>query len=166
MQERKSGKQDEDDFGNYIQSVCWTTFWADYNKFADACGDSVGKIGTLPPQNKIELSKRLINEEWNEETLPALEKYENNPSLENFAEVADGIADTIYVLCKLARELGVPLDDVWIAVHEANMAKIGPDGKVTRREDGKILKPEGWQKANVWQVCFDHWKTQRDAEQT
>ena len=29
-------------------------------------------------------------------------------------------------------------------VHRSNMAKL-VDGKVIRREDGKVLKPEGWQ---------------------
>jgi predicted HAD superfamily Cof-like phosphohydrolase len=29
-------------------------------------------------------------------------------------------------------------------VHAANMAKLGPDGKPIYREDGKVLKPEGW----------------------
>jgi len=42
------------------------------------------------------------------------------------------------------------------------MAKINPDGKVYRRADGKIMKPEGWKKADVWQIVFDQWKKQTD----
>jgi predicted HAD superfamily Cof-like phosphohydrolase len=31
-------------------------------------------------------------------------------------------------------------------VQAANMAKLGPDGKpIIRPEDGKIMKPEGWE---------------------
>ena len=40
-------------------------------------------------------------------------------------------------------EDGIPLDRVFEEVHRSNMAKL-VDGKPVRREDGKILKPEGW----------------------
>lgn len=33
---------------------------------------------------------------------------------------------------------------VFAAVHASNMAK-APNGVVIRREDGKVLKPEGWE---------------------
>ena len=40
---------------------------------------------------------------------------------------------------------GIPLDRVWAAVHRSNMAKVDPaTGKVIKRADGKVLKPEGW----------------------
>ena len=29
-------------------------------------------------------------------------------------------------------------------IHASNMSKLGEDGQPVRREDGKILKPEGW----------------------
>jgi hypothetical protein len=45
---------------------------------------------------------------------------------------------------------GVKLWPVFCEVHRANMAKM-IDG-VIRSEGGKILKPEGWQPANVKQV--------------
>lgn len=60
-------------------------------------------------------------------------------------EIADGIADTIYVAIGAALEFGIPLERVWAEVQRSNMAKVDPvTGKVVRREDGKILKPEGW----------------------
>lgn len=34
--------------------------------------------------------------------------------------------------------------DLFMIVHAANMRKVGENGKVIKREDGKILKPEGW----------------------
>lgn len=38
-----------------------------------------------------------------------------------------------------------PIQDIFPFVHEANMAKLWPDGKPRYREsDGKVLKPEGW----------------------
>jgi predicted HAD superfamily Cof-like phosphohydrolase len=35
------------------------------------------------------------------------------------------------------------LDPLFAIVHQANMGKV-VNGKVIRREDGKILKPAGW----------------------
>lgn len=39
----------------------------------------------------------------------------------------------------------VPIQEIFAIVHEANMAKLWPDGKPRYREsDGKVLKPDGW----------------------
>jgi predicted HAD superfamily Cof-like phosphohydrolase len=60
------------------------------------------------------------------------------------ADLADGIVDSIYVLAGWLRVLGLDGEHVWKLVQAANMAKVGEDGKVARRADGKITKPEGW----------------------
>jgi predicted HAD superfamily Cof-like phosphohydrolase len=52
------------------------------------------------------------------------------------ADVADAIVDSIYVLLGMAVAFGIDIHPVWYAVHEANMATLG--------EDGKQMKPEGW----------------------
>jgi len=40
---------------------------------------------------------------------------------------------------------GYDIQGAWDEVVKTNMAKVDPaTGKVRRREDGKILKPEGW----------------------
>lgn len=71
------------------------------------------------------------------------------PTTWDMVEIADGIGDLIVVLVGMALEYGIPLDRVWEDIHRANMAKVGPDGKVERRPDGKVLKPEGWQPPNI-----------------
>lgn len=58
---------------------------------------------------------------------------------------ADAIADCLYVLIGTAHEFGIPLEAVWREVHAANMRKIGG----ATREDGKILKPNGWVAPNI-----------------
>jgi predicted HAD superfamily Cof-like phosphohydrolase len=59
--------------------------------------------------------------------------------------IADGLADIIYIAVGTALEFGIPLDRVWAEVQRSNMAKVDPvTGRVVRRADGKILKPEGW----------------------
>jgi predicted HAD superfamily Cof-like phosphohydrolase len=134
------------------------TYFQQYTMFASACEIPEGHINQPANQAAIALGEKLVIEEWENETKPALQLYKANPTLENLAEVADGIADTIYVLCQLARALDVPLDKVWDAVQAANMRKIqiGPDGKIKKRADGKILKPEGWTPPNIFGVLLDY----------
>lgn len=134
---------------NHTQS-----WWEDYNDFANACSIYQGDILTShlhSPQkaSAIRLAVTLCEEEYNRELSIALNQFRNAPTLENLAEVADGIGDTIYVLCQLARSLGIPLGKVWNEIQRSNMSKVGADGTVKRREDGKVLKPEGWTKPDI-----------------
>ena len=41
------------------------------------------------------------------------------------------------------------------------MSKVGPDGEVIRREDGKILKPDNWTPPDVSSALFD-WDSIRE----
>ncbi len=64
---------------------------------------------------------------------------------DNIIELADALADIIYIVVGTALEFGIPLDRVWTEVQRSNMAKVDPTtGKAKHRVDGKILKPEGW----------------------
>lgn len=63
----------------------------------------------------------------------------------NLPEIADGIADAIYVLIGCAITYGIDLRPVWDAIHAANLQKIGGG----RREDGKIGKPDGWKHPDI-----------------
>lgn len=57
----------------------------------------------------------------------------------------DAVLDLIVVLIGYGLSRGWPMNDGWAEVMRSNMAKIDPrTGAVRRREDGKILKPEGW----------------------
>jgi predicted HAD superfamily Cof-like phosphohydrolase len=57
---------------------------------------------------------------------------------------ADAYLDIAYFAIGGLVEMGVNPGELWRIVHGANMAKVFPDGSVHRREDGKIIKPEGW----------------------
>jgi len=59
-------------------------------------------------------------------------------------ELADAFGDLDYVVEGSRLEFGIDGGPVAAAIHKANMAKLGPDGKPIRRADGKTLKPEGW----------------------
>lgn len=108
--------------------------------FHEAFGQRVGTKPWLPYGDERELRMRLMKEEMKE-----YEQAEHNNDLNNLAVE---LADIIYIACGTAVSYGIPLDDVFNAIHQANMNKL-VDGKVIRREDGKIKKPEGWQPADI-----------------
>ncbi|MGW4197244.1 pyrophosphohydrolase domain-containing protein [Streptomyces sp. NPDC005004] len=54
--------------------------------------------------------------------------------------LAQELADVVYVAYGTALVHGFDLDEVIAEIHRANMTKLGPDGQVLRREDGKVLK--------------------------
>jgi predicted HAD superfamily Cof-like phosphohydrolase len=57
--------------------------------------------------------------------------------------MADALADMVYVNYGTAAAYGIDLDNVLDIVHDANMRKL-VDGKVIKDEFGKIQKPKGW----------------------
>ena len=67
-------------------------------------------------------------------------------------EVLDALADIGYILAGTIINHGMQdiFDASFDEVHRSNMAKL-VDGKVLRREDGKVLKPEGWMPPNLGQ---------------
>ena len=74
---------------------------------------------------------------------------------DDIVEIADALADIIYIACGTAVSYGIPLDKIWETVHNSNMAKL-VDGKVLLRADGKIQKPEGWQPPNIEKIIKEH----------
>jgi predicted HAD superfamily Cof-like phosphohydrolase len=66
----------------------------------------------------------------------------------DLVEVARQIADLHIVVSGTALEFGIPEPAVIEEVHAANMRKVGGP----KREDGKQLRPEGWEPPNVARV--------------
>ena len=88
----------------------------------------------------------LITEEY-EETLRAfIDK--------DIVEVADGLADMVWVIMGLANTLGIPFEDVWQEVKKSNFSKC-VDGKVIKREDGKVMKPDTYFKPDIAKILAD-----------
>lgn len=54
--------------------------------------------------------------------------------------IAKELADLVYVVVGTAIALGIPFNEVFAALQTSNMSKVGPDGKLVFREDGKVLK--------------------------
>lgn len=68
---------------------------------------------------------------------------------EKLAEQADACIDCWYYCLNAFCKKGVNLSKIFDIVHKANMDKKFPDNTFHRREDGKIIKPEGWQPPNI-----------------
>jgi predicted HAD superfamily Cof-like phosphohydrolase len=80
----------------------------------------------------------LITEEYNE----LREAIEANDRVEQL----DALVDILVVTMGAIRAGGFDGEGAWEEVMRTNFAKIDPEtGKVRKREDGKVLKPEGWQ---------------------
>ena len=55
------------------------------------------------------------------------------------------MSDVVWTALAVAHGFGIPFDAVWKEVARSNFAKIGPNGEMHRRDDGKIIKPPGWE---------------------
>ncbi|MFF1701205.1 hypothetical protein [Streptomyces sp. NPDC058252] len=74
-----------------------------------------------------------------------------------YEALAKELADVLYVVYGTADLLEIPLESVFAEVHRSNMSKIGPNGEVIRREDGKILKPDTYREADVHGALTGEW---------
>ena len=64
---------------------------------------------------------------------------------EDKVEQLDALIDILVVTVGAIHSMGADAEGAWNEVMATNFAKIDPTtGKVFKREDGKILKPEGW----------------------
>jgi len=70
--------------------------------------------------------------------------------IQQIADQADALVDIEYYMLNCACKKGVNLSSLFGVVHAANMAKRDPvTGKFLKREDGKIIKPAGWQPPDI-----------------
>lgn len=62
----------------------------------------------------------------------------------------DALIDILVVTIGAIHSLGADAEGAWQEVMRTNFAKIDPvTGKVRKREDGKVLKPQGWTPPNL-----------------
>lgn len=72
-------------------------------------------------------------------------------------EILDACVDMLYILAGTINSHGLQelIEPAFELVHTNNMTKVGPDGKVLRDPNGKILKPQGFQPVNLKQLFKD-----------
>ena len=107
-----------------------TNVFEDINKFATACDQA-------PSEANYKMYLDLIREEVGE----LEEAITENDRIEQL----DALIDILVVTIGAVRAGGMNAEGAWKEVMDTNFAKIDPTtGKVIKREDGKVLKPEGW----------------------
>jgi len=106
-----------------------TNVFKDQEKFMTACDQSV-----TGDQDQFDMYIRLIGEEFQE-----LQDADTD------VDTLDALIDILVVTVGAIHSMGADAEGAWIEVMRSNFAKIDPaSGKVLKREDGKVLKPEGW----------------------
>lgn len=118
-----------------VMSMDWYEDMKEFHKVV--MEDEIPKTPCIPPEYVKRLRKNLIKEEIGE-TLNAME-------YNDMVEMADGIVDSIVVLIGTAIMYGIDIRRIWNIIHKTNMAKKGG----ILREDGKLLKPNGWQSPDI-----------------
>jgi predicted HAD superfamily Cof-like phosphohydrolase len=107
-----------------------TNPFRDQEKFMRACGQTVGEENV--DQYKLYLD--LIEEEVQElkdSTTPV--------------DDLDALVDILVVTIGAIHSMGADAEGAWREVMATNFAKVDRvTGRVHKREDGKVLKPEGW----------------------
>ena len=117
----------------------------DQAKFMKACEQTVGESN----EDQFKLYLKLIKEEYNE----LLEAQGLNQNLDRIGylpvdkvETLDALIDIMVVTVGALQSLGVDAEGAWKEVMSTNFAKIDSlTGRVRKREDGKVMKPTGWQ---------------------
>jgi hypothetical protein len=117
----------------------------DVEQFMAAADQYIGAIPHLNENNEAQakLYIDLIDEEFRELCDGFLRRH--------IGDIADGGADLVWVVKGLFTTLGINFDQVWEEIRASNMSKV-VDGKVIRREDGKILKPDTYFKPDIEKV--------------
>jgi predicted HAD superfamily Cof-like phosphohydrolase len=110
----------------------------DQEWFMKACDQTVDQDN----QSQFNMYVQLIGEETGE----LADAINANDSVETL----DALIDILVVTIGAIHSRGWDAEGAWDEVMRTNAAKIDLDtGKVRKREDGKVLKPEGWKPPNL-----------------
>lgn len=122
-------------------------------EFHDTYNCYTAKDGVVefPSEDVRKVRFDILKEEW--------EEYIDAEEADDMVEVADALADMIYIAYGTALSYGIPLDEVLAEVQRSNMSKLGEDGKPIYREDGKVLKGPNFSEPDIKSILIKHgWK--------
>lgn len=106
----------------------------DQRKFMRACDQTVEGFNSA----QFDMYCALIKEEF--------EELQQSRSNKDDVECLDALIDILVVTVGAIHSLGADGEGAWKEVMRSNFAKIDKrTGKVRKREDGKVLKPLGWE---------------------
>jgi predicted HAD superfamily Cof-like phosphohydrolase len=109
----------------------------DQMKFMTACDQSVDSWN----EDQFNLYVKLINEEVSELATAISDN--------DRVEMLDALIDILVVTAGAVHSMGADGAGAWKEVMRSNFSKISDDGKVRKREDGKVLKPITYSPPNL-----------------
>jgi len=96
-------------------------------------------IPKIPPIDTVVLRRRLIREESGE--------FDHAASLGDLVEIADALADLLYVTFGSALAFGIPIEEVFAEVQRSNMNKL-----TEKDEYGKTIKGPNWEPPKIKEI--------------
>lgn len=112
-----------------------TNPFLDQARFMTMCGQTVGEENV----DQYALYLNLIKEE--------VQELEDSRTREGDL---DALIDILVVTIGAIHSAGFKGEEAWQEVMRTNFAKVDPvTGKIRKRSDGKILKPDGWEPPNL-----------------
>lgn len=117
--------------------------FADQANFMRAGDQTVGAYNAKQASLYVDLIKEEVGELF--DVLHADTGDLGVSEAEHVAKILDGAVDSLVVLIGFLHSMGPEAEALWAEVHRSNMSKVDPaTGKLVKREDGKVLKPEGF----------------------
>lgn len=109
--------------------------WVEVKLFHEKFGHPIAETPTFMNHERAKNRAMWLMEEM-AEFLIAPDVYEQ----------ADAMIDLIYFALGTLVEMGIKPDRLFEIVHEANMSKLGKEGKpIYNAKDGKVMKPDNWE---------------------
>lgn len=106
------------------------------------------------PRELVILREKLITEEAKEFSEWSYENYDILDNIPiNIIEIADALADLLYVVFGAAIAYGIPIDKVFAEVHRSNMTKSME--KDTKSIKGKTIKGPNYEPPNIRKILLE-----------
>lgn len=108
-------------------------------------------IMTTPTSHIPEVVKQLRMKLIEEEQTELFKAIEDN----DLVEIADGIADLVYVVVGTAISYGIPFDRIFREVHNSNMTKTAVKATEGAKYGTKTPKGPDFLPPNIWRILFE-----------
>lgn len=108
-------------------------------EFHKKYGQTINNCPVMLSLSDETLRRKLIAEEINE--------LADAMNANNLVDIADALADVLYVVFGTAVTYGLPIDEIFEEVHRSNMTK-----STQKNEYGKIIKGDSWEPPRIREI--------------
>jgi predicted HAD superfamily Cof-like phosphohydrolase len=112
----------------------------------DECSELLRTVTDTPVDSLKEIVDKVKE--------PAVPKMETDRDI--ILAQTDAFVDIVYYILNAVAKNTLPFDEMFAIVHKANNDKRFPDGMFHCREDGKVIKPEGWKEPDFSNVKLEY----------